>query len=237
MILAKFALLLAGHLGCSRRAVRGRDMHHDIAATSLPTLSDEDKLSYIDAELCLMGKKATLRLNGTKNKFEELQAAHQIQAGIAAFLPFHRLLMHAHDNLIREECGYEGTQPCWDESREAGDFTTSDVFDPVLGFGGDGVGDTGCIVDGPFAEYTNSLGPGYWITDHCITRFMSNNASSSAAQEFLDVCYKKETFVDMIDGVVSSGDLIIYLHHTWLEKVFWNWQALDLPACLTEMGG
>ena len=41
----------------------------------------------------------------------------------------------------------------------------------------------------------------------------------------------------MIDPVASPGDPIFYLHHTWLDKVFWEWQALDLPARLTDMGG
>ena len=56
-------------------------------STSIPnthrhTLTDDEKASYIEAELCLMDKEATLGLNGTKNRFEELQAAHQIQADI-----------------------------------------------------------------------------------------------------------------------------------------------------------
>lgn len=46
------------------------------------TLTDNEKLSYIEAELCLMDKEATLGLPGAKNMFEELQATHQLQAGI-----------------------------------------------------------------------------------------------------------------------------------------------------------
>ena len=41
----------------------------------------------------------------------------------------------------------------------------------------------------------------------------------------------------MLDPIASPGDPIFYLHHTWLDKVFWGWQALDLPARLTDMGG
>ena len=58
------------------------------------------------------------------------------------------------------------------------------------------MGDEGCITDGPFAGYMNSIGPGYWLTDHCITRFVSNDFSGSAAQEFIDKCYEEETFVE-----------------------------------------
>ena len=89
-----------------------------------------------------------------------------------------------------------GPTSYWDETAEAGAFETSDVLDPTTGFGGNGVGDDGCIADGPFAGYVNGLGPGYLLTDHCITRFVSNTASASAAQSFLDACYEKETFVE-----------------------------------------
>lgn len=40
----------------------------------------------------------------------------------------------------------------------------------------------------------------------------------------------------MNDPVASPGDPIFYLHHTWLDKVFWDWQALDIPARLEDMG-
>ena len=41
----------------------------------------------------------------------------------------------------------------------------------------------------------------------------------------------------MLDPIASPGDPIFYLHHTWLDKVFWGWQSLDLPARLTDIGG
>lgn len=41
----------------------------------------------------------------------------------------------------------------------------------------------------------------------------------------------------MLDPIASPGDSPFYLHHTWLDKGWWDWQALDLPARLTEMGG
>ena len=41
----------------------------------------------------------------------------------------------------------------------------------------------------------------------------------------------------MIDPIASPGDPIFYLHHSWLDKVWWDWQALDLPARLSDMGG
>ena len=68
-------------------------------------------------------------------------------------------------------------------------FRQSPVFDPVTGFGGDGVPGTytvpkddadtskidpesfvGCVEDGPFSSYTIRLGPGKLVTDHCLVR-------------------------------------------------------------------
>lgn len=41
----------------------------------------------------------------------------------------------------------------------------------------------------------------------------------------------------MFDPVASPGDPIFYLHHAWLDKLWADWQVLDLPARLSEMGG
>lgn len=76
-------------------------------------------------------------------------------------------------------------------------FSKSPVWDPVIGFGGDGVLGTytlppdpantskilpeyvyhGCIKDGPFADYTIKLGPGLLVTEHCLTRGVNNTFS------------------------------------------------------------
>lgn len=44
------------------------------------TLSNTEKLEYINAELCLMKKPAKLGLPGCKTRFDELQAVHATQA-------------------------------------------------------------------------------------------------------------------------------------------------------------
>jgi len=46
------------------------------------TFTIEEKRAYIDAELCLIKLPATLGLPGAKNRFEELQSVHQVQAAI-----------------------------------------------------------------------------------------------------------------------------------------------------------
>jgi tyrosinase len=41
----------------------------------------------------------------------------------------------------------------------------------------------------------------------------------------------------MNDPMSSPGDPMFYLHHTWLDKLWWNWQSLDLKRRLTDMSG
>ncbi|KAK9425028.1 hypothetical protein SUNI508_03168 [Seiridium unicorne] len=41
----------------------------------------------------------------------------------------------------------------------------------------------------------------------------------------------------MSDPTLRPDDPGFYLHHSWLDKIWWEWQALDLPARLTDMGG
>lgn len=86
------------------------------------------------------------------------------------------------EKALREECDYKGAQPYWDWSldvAEAGaQYNRSPIFDPVYGFGGNGIagssplpppeeglgtfGDDGsCISDGPFKNLTVHLGPDF----------------------------------------------------------------------------
>lgn len=41
----------------------------------------------------------------------------------------------------------------------------------------------------------------------------------------------------MVNPLLSPGDPIFYLHHTYLDKLWWDWQSKDLAHRLTEIGG
>jgi tyrosinase len=41
----------------------------------------------------------------------------------------------------------------------------------------------------------------------------------------------------MSNPISSPGDPLFYLHHTWLDKIWWDWQKQNLSVRLTEMGG
>jgi len=208
-----------------------------------------------------MQKPAKLNLPGCQTRFDELQAVHQVQAYanhfVGAFLPFHRLLMQSHEDALRNECGYTGYQPYWQEQIDAGKFTRSILFDNVYGFGGDGSGRGNCITTGPFANYTNHIGPGYQITDHCIDRKISNLMSSSSSQSNVNQCLQQSSFAtawncieaaphtgghggvgaQMQNGVSSPGDPLFYLHHTWLDKIWADWQSRDKARRIKEISG
>ncbi|SPQ27214.1 e663ac88-b3db-40a2-bd44-c0e356143483 [Thermothielavioides terrestris] len=230
-----------------------------LAACTIPskrrpwhTLSNDEKLEYIHAELCLMQKPAVLGLPGPRTRFDDLQAVHQRQAYAVhfagAFLPFHRLFVQAHETALRTECNYSGYQPYWHEQPDAGHFHTSAVFDATYGFGGDGDGGhEQCLATGPFANYTNPIGPAYALVDHCISRQITDAASRATAAAAVDACLAKPDFGSawpciecvphMANGVSSPGDPIFYLHHAWLDKVFWDWQARDREERTRTIGG
>ncbi|CAI4218856.1 unnamed protein product [Parascedosporium putredinis] len=205
------------------------------------TLSNSEKRAYLDAEVCLLGKAPKFGFEGAKNRFEELQAAHQVQA-----------------YLIHGVCGYQGAQPYWDETRDAGRVSESEILDPDTGFGGDGVGERGCIADGPFAGYINSIGPGYRITDRCITRFVNNTRSLMASPRFTDRCQGMNRYVDVwpclegnphnsghgaisgLDGseatIPADGPILIFPgdggNIDWDEI---DWEKIGFPASAVEM--
>ncbi|KAL5371615.1 hypothetical protein DPSP01_014139, partial [Paraphaeosphaeria sporulosa] len=74
----------------------------------------------------------------------------------------------------------------WDEPRDAGKCSSSIIFDATTGFGGDGRELDGCLTDGPFANYSNAIGPEFLVTDHSIDRNISDEVSLSSSQEKVD---------------------------------------------------
>lgn len=103
---------------------------------------------------------------------------------VANFLPWHLWYVQIHEDLLRTECGFTGTQSYWDWTIDADSrsMATSPLFDPVHGFGGNGKrtnstvpGFSHCVTDGPFANTYLTLGMGETDTNvpgnrpHCFT--------------------------------------------------------------------
>ncbi|KAJ3541489.1 hypothetical protein NMY22_g3870 [Coprinellus aureogranulatus] len=164
-------------------------------------LSVATRLDYIRAVKCL---QTSPRLDSTlASKFtrhDEFVISHMNVAdqvhGVGQFLPWHRHFGFLYE---RDVCDYNGPFPYWDWTLDA-DGTTpsipqSPIFDPVTGFGGDGVEGTytpptdgdgsvfpivpetwkGCVGTGPFADAVMHVGPGKRFEDHCLDRKLSDN--------------------------------------------------------------
>jgi tyrosinase len=146
----------------------------------------------------------SLPTNASRSRFDELQQSHAMSTNtihhVGAFFPYHRYLVHTHEQLLKTVCGYTGVQPYWDEALDAGNFAASPLLDPETGFGGDGEGEGQCIQDGPFKGYVNPIGPGERVSDHCINRNLGDCISvygaRLAGRQYVDACAELESYAE-----------------------------------------
>ncbi|KAI0116207.1 Di-copper centre-containing protein [Hypoxylon sp. NC0597] len=224
-------------------------------------LTSTEKLKYLNADLCLISSPPKTGLPGAKNRWDELQYVHIAQTnyvhGVGAFLPFHRYYMKVHEHLLKAECNYTGPLPYWDEPADVGKISESSIFDKAIGFGGDGTGTDGCVTNGPFANLTLRLQVDLTTNEYCLSRHLNDRAFSQAAKVNVDTCVAKDKFIDMwnclegrphgaghggvsgtmVNPFTSPGDPIFFLHHGYLDKVWWDWQSGNLSTRLTAIGG
>jgi tyrosinase len=182
----------------------------------------------LPAETKLMGGK-------TRTRFDDFLALHisltdEIH-GVGQFLPWHRRYLQVYEQTLREKCGYKGAQPYWDQSLDVNNFPGSPVFDPVFGFGGNGVdvpgssgpwnnlsfvgGFTGggCVTDGPFAHFNLSVGPGTTATNHCLTRGFNTVALNFIGPASVALMYNDTTFAMFrkdLEGTPSADSFRIH---------------------------
>jgi tyrosinase len=226
-------------------------------------LTQAEQTQYIEATLCLMDAPAKADIPGAKTLWDELQYNHIINAhavhDVGHFLPWHRSNLAIHGQLMRDECGYDGPLPYWDETADAGltDLNESVIFQKNS-FGGNGSGPDGYITDGPFANSTLRMRPkNQTPEDHHIYRNFNETRLVGASQPVLDSCFAIKTYASfweclggmphgaghggagglMNDVQASPGDPLFYLHHGWLDAMWWKWQTMDLTVRLTDMGG
>ncbi|KAK7984787.1 hypothetical protein PG996_005974 [Apiospora saccharicola] len=178
-------------------------------------LSDGEKRAYITAVRCLTSSPSKLdqtKYPGAKTRFDDFVAVHINQTmtihGTGNFLSWHRYYTWAYEQALRNECGYNGTQPYWNWARWTTDIETSPLFDGSdLSMSGNGekiahqglIGvptgnGGGCVQTGPFKNMTVNLGPispaispapkanprrdGFGYNPRCLRRDISNQLSS-----------------------------------------------------------
>ncbi|KAL2813650.1 hypothetical protein BDW59DRAFT_167458 [Aspergillus cavernicola] len=227
-------------------------------------LTNLEKAEYIRAERCLMSHPPVVgTTEGAQNLWDELQWTHIWQGNyihfVGHFLPWHRYLIRTHELLLQTLCGYTGAQPYWDEvtDYESGPLHESSVFDPVFGVGGNGFGEEGCIRDGPFRDTILHLKAGGDNEDYCISRRFDQTTFGWANRSNIEACHALSKYTEawvcyntyphsaghaalggvMFDTIYSNGDPIFYLHHAYVDRMWWQWQQADLANRLTEIGG
>lgn len=162
-------------------------------------LSDAEKTEYLRAAVCLreLPKAKYAEIEAVTTRMDDLVYTHfALNLDIhfvANFLPWHRWYVQLHEDLLRTECDFTGTQPYWDWSIDADAKNTpnSPLFDPVTGFGGNGKrtdsnepGFQRCVIDGPFANTNLTLAMGWPNMNdpgdrlHCFTREFNGGAGN-----------------------------------------------------------
>ncbi|KAK0750544.1 hypothetical protein B0T18DRAFT_488156 [Schizothecium vesticola] len=226
------------------------------------TIPRPEQKAYQNAVRCVMTKPAKLQKLkglGAKTRWDELVMMHQVLAlqihSTGSFLPFHRYFMHVQEFLLGE-CGYKGGLPYWNEALDAGNFIASPLLHPVTGFGGDGTGPGNCA-GGPWAGLTVSVGPGFTNQPRCVNRKINDVFSPFCGQSFVDDALNHPTYesawlaiymgphlfghiaLAMMDGnsITSPGDPLFFMHHGFVDKMWWDWQAQGLPARLSDISG
>ncbi|KAH7304674.1 hypothetical protein B0I35DRAFT_454544 [Stachybotrys elegans] len=149
-------------------------------------LTTKERTSYIDAVKCLQSKPSKSDPSwapGTRTRYDDFLAIHiDLTPSIhrtGNFLTWHRYFVWTYERALRDECGYQGTQPYWNWFAHQNDIFQSPVYDgSPSSFGGNGeyvkhagifVGREGipipagegggCVKDGPFKDMVVNLGP------------------------------------------------------------------------------
>ncbi|KAI1778390.1 Di-copper centre-containing protein [Hypoxylon cercidicola] len=170
--------------GCTNKTIRIRKSWDDLDAAT--------RDDYVRAVKCMASKPAIVDKTlapGAVNRLDDFTYIHINQTNTihisGSFLPWHRTFVWQMEDALRNECGYRGTIPYWDQARFSQDPLKSKVFSNNS-FGGDGeylpndhgpynitipglVANLtvvrpagtggGCVKDGPFADFQISLGP------------------------------------------------------------------------------
>ncbi|EOA82019.1 uncharacterized protein SETTUDRAFT_97043 [Exserohilum turcica Et28A] len=152
-------------------------------------LSKPERRNYIDAIKCLHSKPTLTPVtvaSGARSRFDDFVVTHVLQTysvhGTANFLSWHRYYIWAYEQLLRNECGYQGYLPYYNWAWWSKDPSKSPLFDgsdTSISDGGAYVpnrnysctpsqdrcfiklppGSGGGCVSGPLANWTVSLGP------------------------------------------------------------------------------
>lgn len=163
-----------------------------------------DRVAFISAIKCLMGKPPSGKFSPATNRYEDLVRLHQWYMpnvhGNANFVIWHRYYLWTFEQVLRKECGYSRPMPWWDEAKDAGNFHSSDMFTDSRYFGhmtSYPDGSPVCIGSGAFSGLTCHIGPGQSNTPHCLSRAIDGQLTSQCNQNYVDTCNSRTDYNSM----------------------------------------
>lgn len=213
-----------------------------------------DRIAFISAVKCLMGKPPSGNFPPATNRYEDLVRLHQKYMpnvhGNANFVIWHRYYLWTFEQVLRKECGYTRPMIWWDEAKDAGSFHTSDMFTDARYFGhmtSYPDGSPVCIGSGAFSGLTCHIGPGQSNTPHCLSRAINGQLTSQCNQGYVDLCNSRTDYNSMascsetgphayghngIGGVMSDvsaspSDPVFWMHHSFIDHSYRIWQNAD----------
>ncbi|KAH9250017.1 hypothetical protein BASA83_001070 [Batrachochytrium salamandrivorans] len=255
-------------------------------------LTSQEQQSYLAAVVCLRRAPSRLAANGavswgassmmssaSGNSTRDGGSAHSTSAYndlvwvhmqanrlahmTAAFLPWHRLFLSVHDNIMRTDCNYSGPFPYWDWSVDSQAPEQSSVWN-TNAFGGNGGGANACITTGFMAQMQAQF-----PDPHCINRRWLLGPQSFQGQEggsMLGAFYSPMAIQFILNGSpsytafrvaledhphnlihaavggdmsgtsTSTNDPIFFLHHRNLDRLWAVWQQQH-PNLASTYGG
>jgi tyrosinase len=127
-------------------------------------------------------------------------------------------------------------------------------------FGGNGSSPDNCVTTGPFGNRTEHIGPLELTTDYCFARkWNMTKGLDYGARSHVDDCYEyggdefesyfgcmayyphiaghQATGGVMADVDSSPGDPVFYLHHNYLDRLYWQWQQINATERLHLIKG
>ncbi|RPA85983.1 Di-copper centre-containing protein [Ascobolus immersus RN42] len=186
---------------------------------------------------------------------------------VGHFLPWHRLFMWQYEKTLRNECGYTGAQPYWDYTKDSNDISRAPVFTAQHGFGGNGQGAQQCVNDGAFAGWKINIAQSSdrSLKPRCLSRaFWGQLAQQWLTTAKYDEIKRQTTYGTMArtlegepnftqvgmhgaghfglggsngEAYTSNSDPIFYLHHTNLDRIWWEWQHQNENTRLWDISG
>ncbi|KAJ6109988.1 hypothetical protein N7486_002223 [Penicillium sp. IBT 16267x] len=155
----------------------------------------------------------------------------------APFLPWHRYFIYAYEKALKDHCGYKGTLPYWDWSKDHENVLESLIWDIDAGFGpnGDPTGPEGVSKDVATAEKVSARTVKPEILEAVV---VSETNFFNFTVHVEDVSHLTVPFLVHGDfrRITAPNDPVFFLHHSQIDRLWWNWQKYSADRFLQYNG-